>query len=411
MKLSLENIRVALRSVRSQKLRTTLTVFIIAIGITALVGILTAIDALKYKINSDFSDMGANTITVVQKRINVRSRQGKQEKESEEITYEQARKFKETYGFPAEVSVSATASRTATVKYRSEKTNPNIKILGGDEAYLSTTGYRIHRGRNFSPREITRGGNVAIIGHKIITTLFKEFEDPLGKTITIGSDKYRVIGILEEKGSSMGFSGDDQCIIPVSNVEQDYARPGMSFSINIMTPRPEQLAIAADEAIATFRVLRKVPPSRSNDFELVKSDNLASRLIEQLSFISLTATIVGVITLLGAAIGLMNIMLVSVTERTREIGIRKSMGATPGTIRNQFLVESVVVGQLGGLAGIVIGILAGNSISFFVGGGFLIPWTWIIVGVVLCLLVGIASGYYPAQKASRLDPIESLRHE
>jgi putative ABC transport system permease protein len=209
----------------------------------------------------------------------------------------------------------------------------------------------------------------------------------------------------------MGFNPDNLCLIPISNVRQEFSRSGMTFTINVMVQNPTQLDAAIGEATGLFRVIREVRAGQENSFEIEKSDNLAEMLFENLKYLRLAATIIGAITLIGAAIGLMNIMLVSVTERTREIGIRKAMGATSRTIRNQFLAEAIVIGQIGGIVGIVFGISIGNVLSALIGSGFIIPWAWIILGVVLCFAVAVVSGYIPATKAAKLNPVDSLRYE
>jgi len=407
-----ENIKIALRSIRSNLLRTILTVLIIAFGIMSLVGILTAIESIKSSINSEFSNMGANTFTIRNKgaRIHV----GKRDRNSityKSITYEEAQSFKKEFVFPANVSVSTFASRTSTIKYKSEKTNPNVAVLGVDENYITTSGRTVDQGRNFSMQEIQMNRSVVIIGSEISDNLFGKTINPIDKIISVGNNKYKVIGVLKSKGTSMGSMGDKMCIIPISNVRQYYSIPDMSFIINIMPFDGKVLEIALGEAEGLFRKIRKLNLSDKNNFEVQKSDNLASMLFDNIKYVTIAATIIGIITLLGAAIGLMNIMLVSVSERTREIGTRKAMGATQKLIKQQFLFESIVIGQLGGLLGIILGILIGNVVSVITGGAFIIPWFWIIVGVILCFLVGLASGMIPAIKASKLDPIIALRYE
>jgi putative ABC transport system permease protein len=407
----IENIRVALRAIGGQRLRASLTVSIIAVGIMALVGILTAIQAIKTKINEDFSDMGANTFTIMEKRIDVERREGEDIQEVERIDHEDAKHFSEDYSFPALVSRSVEATGQARASHASRKTDPNIEVVGGDVPYLRTSGHRIERGRNFSVKEVERGESVVILGQAVAEELFNASGSALNERITLGDRKYRVIGILQERGSTMGFSGDSRCIIPISTVEEEYGGPDLSYEINVRTDHPDRLEPAIQEARGEFRRIRGDTPGKEASFDIVMSDDLASRLIGQLQFITVTATIIGIVTLLGAAIGLMNIMLVSVTERTREIGTRKALGADQRTIRGQFLIESVLIGQMGGIGGVFLGVLAGNLVSFYFGGELFIPWGWMIGGVLLCLLVGVLSGYYPARKAARLDPIEALRHE
>ena len=356
--------------------------------------------------------MGANTFTIRNRTMNIHMGGGDQkEKRYEPITYAQAIDFKTRFEFPAYTSVFTRATGIATVKYEGVKTNPNVGVMGVDENYLITSGDEVEQGRAFTANEVDYAFSSAIIGSEIAKDLFKKKEDPIGKIISIGPGKFKVIGVLKSKGSSMGFSGDRACFIPVTNVRINFPRPNMSFAINVMAKRPELVDAATGEATALLRSLRKVPVGLEDTFEITKSDNIAKMLIENIKYVTMAATIIGVITLLGAAIGLMNIMLVSVTERTREIGIRKAIGATKRVIRNQFLVESIVIGQLGGILGIFLGIIIGNSISLMIGSSFIIPWVWIGTGVLLCFIVALLSGIIPARKAANLDPIESLRYE
>jgi putative ABC transport system permease protein len=328
-----------------------------------------------------------------------------------EISWQEAMDFKESYSFPAFTSVFTFATHTATLKYGSEKTNPNVPVIGSDENYVITSGNEIEKGRNLSSAEVYSGSHVAVIGADLVNKLFGAGTDPVDRIISIGPGKYRVIGVLKAKGSSMGFNPDNICILPVTNVKQAFSKPKMSFSINIMAADPTKIDAAIGEATGLFRIIRKVRVDEEDSFDLAKSDNLSKMLFDNLKYLRYAATIIGIITLIGAAIGLMNIMLVSVTERTREIGVRMALGANRRTIRNQFLTEAVVIGQIGGVVGIIFGISIGNILSFIIGAGFIVPWAWIILGVVLCFGVAVLSGIIPATRAARLDPVESLRYE
>jgi putative ABC transport system permease protein len=406
-----ENIKIALSAIRGQMLRTVLTVLIIAFGIMALVGILTSIDALKGSINDSFSSMGSNSFTIRNSGMNVHmGGGGKRPKRHQKISYYQAMEFADRFDHPASVSISAMATFAGTIKYETLKTNPNINVLGVDEHYLDVSGYHVAEGRNLTAAEIEAGNHVCLLGKDVAESLFPG-SHAVDQLVSVGADKYRVVGTLAEKGASMGFGGDKICLIPVLNVKQDYASDNTTYTITVKVRQTGALEGAIGEATALFRNVRKDAVGRDNSFEIVQSDSLANIVIESISTITLAATIIGFITLLGASIGLMNIMLVSVTERTREIGIRKSLGATAVVIRNQFLTEAVVICQLGGITGILLGILIGNGISMATGGAFIIPWNWILLGLGLCFLVGLGSGLYPAIKASRLDPIEALRYE
>lgn len=412
LKFLRENIAIAINSIKANRLRALITMLIIAIGITALVGILSAIDAIKNGINDNFTSMGANTFSIKELNSDIHvGRQGRKAKAGRKISYKEAQRFKQEFNYPVLSSISTQASFSARLKHGVKKTNPNIEIIGGDENYILTAGYELEQGRNFNAGEIVGSTPIALIGKDVEKALFDKKTNALDKFIKIGANRYKVVGVLKSKGNSGGFSGDKLCIIPLTTARQYFSSPNMNFSINVLAANNKQLGIFVYEATGVFRKIRKLETAAENDFEIEKSDNLASMLLKDIATVTTGATVIGLITLLGAAIGLMNIMLVSVTERTREIGIRKAMGATPTIIKNQFLIESVVICVAGGLLGILFGIIIGNLISLALSAGFFVPWFWIFSGFIICIGVGLISGYLPAKRASQLDPIESLRFE
>lgn len=416
-----ENIKVALRSIRSQPLRTFITVLMIVLGIMALVAFNTAATAMERKVTAEFSAMGSNTFVIKSGRGGFfGGNQGVRRKQYKPINYDQARRFSKEFPGDALVSVSAFASGQSVIKYETKKTNPNVQVVGGDASYLDLSGYELASGRNFSETDIRLGNNVVLVGADVVKKLFGSDapqgaqETPVsveGMVVSVGSYKYTIIGTLKAKGASLGFSQDNQCLIPISNLKKKFGTVNTQYTINVRVDNTKDLDSSIDESYGLMGVIRGDDFGGESSFRISKSDAMAEEVNDLLGGIGVAMTFIGYITLLGAAIGLMNIMLVSVTERTREIGVRKAIGASSRMVLRQFLTEAIVIGQIGGLAGTVLGVLAGNLISIWLETPFTIPWTWIVIGVVSCFIMSVVSGFFPARKAARLEPIESLRYE
>ncbi|MEP0367492.1 MAG: ABC transporter permease [Cyclobacteriaceae bacterium] len=408
-----ENVKEGLNSIKGNKLRTILTAAIIAIGITSLVGILTAIDGIQNSIDSSFSNLGSNTFDLESIRNDRGARDGKDAKSYPPIKYQQLMMFQDKFTTSsALVSVNALVTWNAEVKHGSKVTNPNCRIQGGDYNYLLVDGYDIAEGRAFSQSEVENGANMVIIGSEVRDALFDEFESPINKSITFLGGKFTVIGILGTQGAAGGDGSIDRmCLIPTLTARKLAAGRALNYEATIAVTDPLQMDRVVGMATSLMRAIRRDPVKQENSFEVKMNKSLAEKLGEITGYLRIGGFSIGFITLIGASIGLMNIMLVSVTERTREIGVRKALGATPKKIRMQFLIEALVICQLGGIGGIFMGIVVGNLISKVIDGAFVIPWLWMFVGVLIGMVVGLISGYLPAYKASKLDPIDSLRFE
>ena len=409
-----EIFKVSYASVKANSLRTILTLLIIAVGLMALVGILTALDSVLFSLNDSFNDMGTNSFSIERKSQNIRgNRGGRRAKVGEPIDYIQAREFKERFEYPSKVTLSITPTGNAVLQRSDKKTNPNVVVYGIDENYLDVKGYELSYGRGFSDNELQNGANRIIIGNELVKLLFNNnAEKAINQDILIGNIRYLIVGILKSKGTGGGSqSGDRIVMIPLLNAKRIYDNKGADYAISVGLQSALDMDIASDVASGVFRQVRRLPIGKEDDFEIFKSDSLLAILKENTVKIRWATIAIGLITLLGASIGLMNIMLVSVTERTREIGIRKAIGATKNSIMYQFLTEAIIICQMGGIAGIILGVLAGFGVSLLFKGSFIMPWAWITLGLITCFVVGLFAGLYPALKASRLDPIEALRYE
>jgi putative ABC transport system permease protein len=411
-KLTVENIRIALGSIRTQLLRTILTILIIAIGITALVGILTVVSALKNTLSTNFASMGSNTFNITQYETSTRRRGGGEtEKINPIISWPQAKSFKDNYKYPfTETSLSFVATSRAEVKFESEKTDPEITIVGVDEHFLTNSGLETNLGRNFTGFDIENNAYVCVVGSDFEKGLLKEV-NPINKIISIRGAKFKVIGVLKEKGSTFGNSQDLRVLIPIQVARSLFTAPNINYSMSVMVEKETLLDEAVDNAGNIMRRIRKLNPVQENNFGVSRSDDLINRISDITGVLSASAWIIGIITIFGSSIALMNIMLVSVTERTREIGVRKALGAKRSTIAFQFFIETLIIGQLGGIVGIIFGILIGYGISTAIDFSFVIPWGAVIAATITTFIVAVVSGSYPALKASKLDPIEALRYE
>jgi putative ABC transport system permease protein len=413
----------AFRTVRSNKLRTGITVAIIAFGIMALIGIITAIQAMNQKLTESFSTMGANGFTIRYKERNIRfghngpamklSRKGQRKEKisslDKPIQEEEAEQFIQYYKFPSEAGISTMAGNNFTVSYESKKTNPNVFLFGADENYINLNGFTLDAGRNFSRQEIQSYPNVCLLGFDVAIKLFRQSSVALNKVVRINSIPYRVIGVLGSRGSSFGFSRDNIVILGYKNVKKNFG--ASTFTIGVMTDDVKQVENAMGEAEGLFRAVRKLSTTEESNFVLERSNSIAEKAISVLGYLTAAIVVIGFITLVGSAIGLMNIMLVSVAERTKEVGLIKAIGGKSKTVRQQFLSEAIMISVMGALIGIILGILIGNLFSIVLNTGFVVPWKWVAYGVIICTIVGLLAGLYPALKAGKLNPIDALRYE
>jgi len=423
MKFS-DTLSLAYRTVKSNKLRTGITVAIIAIGITALIGIITAIQAMNQKLTESFSNMGANGFTIRYKERNIRfgsdndelkvtKKNARKEKRSnlgKLITEQEAERFIQSYRFPGMVGISAFAGNNSTVAFQSKKTSPNVFVFGADEAYLELNGFTLLTGRNFMRQEVSSASQNCLLGYDVARKLFRGSPDKaLNQVIRINNIPFRVIGVLNSRGSSFGFSRDNIVVISYKNIKRYFNTN--SYSIGIKTNDINQVDYAMGEAEGVFRAVRKLNTTEESNFVIDRSNSVAEKAMNSIGFLTVSVTIIGLITLIGAAIGLMNIMLVSVTERTKEVGLIKAIGGKSNLVRQQFLLESVLISIAGAVFGIVAGVLLGNLFSMILDTGFVVPWNWVMYGIIICTVVGLLAGIYPALKAGKLNPIDALRYE
>lgn len=408
-----ENIKQGLGSVKAHATRAVITSSIIAIGIAALVGILTSISAMQIAVTKTFSKMGSQSFTI--KNSGGVKRYGEVD-DNTRLTFDEAWEFqKRMEGKNSTVALSINADFAGKASFQSAETNPNVRVIGIDEDYLKTANYELGAGRTFTDNEVTRAVPVVVVGQEIVDKLFPG-SDKMGRAINqviaVNGKPYRVVGSLQTKGSSMGMSGGDRVIfVPITRAKRDMKNMQDNCMINVAVDKVLDLDESMSEAYTLMRRIKRLKPGEDENFVIQQSTAMAKEALENIKMVSGVGTVIAIITLLGAAVSLMNIMLVSVTERTREIGLRKALGATAKQIKNQFLIEAVVICQIGGAGGIILGLIIGNLVGVALGAGFVAPWEWMLLAVVVCIVVGLGAGLYPASRASRLDPIEALRFD
>ena len=407
--LAAENIDMALRAVRSNRLRSSLTIAIIALGITSLVGILTAVDSMDATLKDAYSRMGAGIINI--RSLYSMPADMRRIRNSREISRAQAERFTDYYRAPATVTIFTTVLSGTRAEAGQKRTNPTTDVIATDGNYMKYNMLELSSGRSLSAADVEGGRFYCVIGDNVARTLFEAQDDPVGQTVHISGRSYIIIGVAAPVGNNAGGSMDGSILVPYTNALANLATSTPDFTIGILPDPSVSPETAATEAEMTFRAVRRLAPFDDADFRITRSEAVIEELNSTMRTLTIAAIVIGLVTLTGAAVGLMNIMLVSVRERTREIGTRKALGAASKRIKAQFLMESVIIGQTGGLIGIAAGILIGNIIAAVMQASFVIPWLWMLLAIALCMAVGILSGYIPAKRAAALDPIECLRYE
>lgn len=406
-----QNIQIAQQSIKGQWLRTVLTVGIIAIGITALVGILSSVQALESTIGGGFSGIGANTFSLKRYAFNMQRNGSEKPKVNPVISYREVKEFEEVYDFPfSQVGVSFQATSRAEVKSEDRKTKPKVIIAGVNENYIENAGLKIGEGRGFSSFDIKNNARVCVIGKDLEENLFQGL-NPIGQTLSIRGNKFTVVGLLEEKGATFGNNLDLRVLIPVDIARSIYTSAYINYDVSVKVQDQQFMKPAKERAIVLFRNIRGLAPVEPDNFGVLQSDELLNTADEIKVTLYIAAFIISGITIFGSSIALMNIMLVSVTERTREIGVRKALGAKRRTISWQFFIETLLISQYGSVLGILLGLLIGWGVSNYLEIPFSMPWLPVILATIISIIIAIFSGVIPAIKASKLDPIEALRYE
>ncbi|MFZ5946416.1 MAG: ABC transporter permease [Stygiobacter sp.] len=408
--LLFESIKLAFNSIRASKLRSILTLLGIAVGLFSIIIVMTAISAIQSSIETTFNSIGTNNF-IIQKWPAIQMGNPHRRRElrnRENLTVKQGEKLREITKLPVAIGISI-GRGGRTIKFRNEKTNPNVSVAGVTYDYFMARDLKVVEGRNFTRSDDEGNKPYAVIGADIVDALFKNI-DPIGQIIKVDNFNLEVIGVFEKKGSILGQSQDNFVCIPISVFEK-YFGSERSASFIVMCKNKESISETMDEVIGALRKIRKVPAGQDNDFEIVTNEQLIEKFNDLTKYFKLGAAVVAFIALLAAGVGIMNIMLVSVTERTKEIGIRKAIGARKQNILTQFVIEAVSLSWFGGMIGIILGVIGGNIVAVALGVSVVVPIDWIVIGLLVTTFVGVAFGVYPAMKAANLDPIEALRYE
>ena len=407
-----ESLSMALAAIKSGKLRSILTLLGIAVGVFSIIAVMTAVEVLQSSIENGISQLGANTFQMQKFPVSFNDNHENRRKfrNRKNITYEQAVQVKDKVSLAEQVGIEGWRGGKI-VFWNGQKTNPNIGVVGENVEGIATNDWSVQNGRTISQQDMEMAANVVILGTTFVERLFPPSVNPVGQTIRFDGSLWQVIGVLEKKGGALGGNQDNFMIIPLSAFFQQYGRKDIDVHIMVKAKSREVLDDCIEQARLVLRTARNVAPGADDDFGYFSNDSLVKQWNDLTLYVRMGVLLVSSIALLAAGVGIMNIMLVSVTERTREIGIRKSVGAQRRDILSQFIIEAVILSQMGGILGVVGGILGGNVVGLLLNVPAVIPWDWAAIGIGACSLVGLTFGVYPAWKAAALDPIEALRYE
>ena len=404
-----ETIRMALLALKTNKLRSILTILGVTIGVFSVIGVMTALSVIQTSIEGGLSFLGSNIFQFAKYPVMNSSDPDVKYANRRNIVLEEARTFERLMEGQANAIALKVFDGGKPVSYGRVKLQGR-QIVGTNQHFLTANAYTLGYGRNLAAEDVDLARSVTVVGTEIQKKLFPN-ESPIGKWIKVNERPYQIVGVLAEKGSSFGQSQDDLVMVPITRFFGDFGRANRTINIAIQSTSQATYNSTLDKAIGAMRAARGLKLGEDNDFEIYSNDTLVSAFAQVAGTIRVGAFVVSVIALLAAGIGIMNIMLVSVTERTREIGVRKAIGARRNDIVRQFLLEAVFLSEIGGLAGILFGVVGGNGIAIWLDIAMVFPWGWALTGLIVCSLIGTGFGWYPAFKAARLDPIEALRYE